>query len=63
VSSLGERCGDVGAGLEEDHKDDKRAGFSCEERLSGFVLPGEEKVLGRPHCSLPVLEWSLQAGG
>jgi len=38
--------------------------LSCEERLRELDLfqPGEEKALGTPHCGLPVLEGSLQAG-
>ena len=37
--------------------------LSCEERLRQLGLLSLEKALGRPHCSLPVLDWSLQAEG
>jgi len=37
--------------------------LSYEERLRELDLFSLEKALGRPQCSLPVLEGSLQAGG
>jgi len=37
--------------------------LSYEERLRELGLFSLEKALGRPHCHLPVLEGSLQAGG
>ena len=49
---------------EEGHEDDQRAeAFPCEERLRELGLCSLDKALGRPHCSLPALEGSLQAGG
>jgi len=32
-------------------------------KSSSPKLRKEEKVLGKCHCSLPVLEWSLETGG
>ena len=61
--SAQERHGAVGAGPEEDHKEDLRAGaplpWGKAERV-GSVQPGEEKALGKPCCSLPVPEGALQ---
>ena len=34
-----------------------------EDRLRELVQPGEERAPGRPHFSLPELQWSFQAGG
>ena len=34
----------------------------CEDRLRELGLFSLEKAVGRPHCSLPVLGGSLQAG-
>ena len=28
----------------------------------GLVQPGEEKALGRPHCSLPILKGDFEEG-
>ena len=28
----------------------------------GLVQSGEEKALGRSHCGLPIIGWSLQLG-
>ncbi|GAB0204267.1 hypothetical protein GRJ2_002892300 [Grus japonensis] len=36
--------------------------FSYEDRLREKAQPGEEKALGRPYSSLPVLEEGLQEG-
>ena len=53
--SAQERHGAVGAGPEEGHKNDQRAGtplrWGKAERF-GAVHPAEEKVLGRPYCGL-----------
>ena len=54
-----ERHGCVGAGPEESHKDDPRAGapllWRRAERV-GAVQPAEEKAPGRPCCGLSVLK-------
>ena len=61
-----ERHGPGGAGREEGHRNDQRAGtpllWSKVERV-GAVHPGEEKALGRPHCSLPVPEGAYKKAG
>jgi len=55
--SARERHGPVGAGPEEGHKNDPRAGAPLlggkAERV-GAVQPGEEKAPERPYSSLPV---------
>jgi len=33
--------------------------LSCEERLRELGLFSLEKSLGRPHCGVPVIEWSV----
>ena len=57
--------GPVGAGPEECHKNDQRAGMPFlggkAERV-GAVQPGEEKALGTPYSSLSVPEGALQEG-
>ena len=56
----------VGAGPEEGHKDDQRAGVPSLWRKAErdeLVLSGEEKALVRPHYGLPVLEGRLQVEG
>ncbi|KAJ7399938.1 rna-directed dna polymerase from mobile element jockey-like [Pitangus sulphuratus] len=62
-SSEHEKHRPVRAGLEEDHKDDQRAGAPLlqrqAERARAFQ-PGEEKALERPSYGLPVPEGSLQ---
>ncbi|KAK4827360.1 hypothetical protein QYF61_017285 [Mycteria americana] len=54
--------GAVGAGPEEGHENDPRAGAPLlrgqAERV-GVVQPGEEKAAGRPYSSLPVLKGGL----
>ena len=55
-----------GADPEEGHGEDERAGahLLCRKAAGvGFVQPGEELAPQRPHCALPGLEGSLQAGG
>jgi len=50
------------SGAREGHKNDPRAGTPLllgKAERSGAVQPGEEKALGRPYCSLPVLEGGL----
>ena len=54
-----------GVGPEEGHREDERAGahLLCRKAAGvGFVHPGEELAPQRPHCALPGLEGSLQAG-
>jgi len=54
--------GAVGAGPEEGHKDDQRAGAPLlggkSERV-GAAQPGEEKAVGRPYSSLSVPDGGL----
>ena len=61
--SAQEGHGTVGAGPEEGHKDDPKAGapllWGKAERV-GAVQPREEKAPGRPYSSLPVPEGRLQ---
>jgi len=52
----------VGLGPEERHEDAQRSGTPFLLRKvesTGLVQPGEEKTLGRPHGSLPVLDGIL----
>jgi len=52
-------------GPQEGHKDNQRTGSPLLQRKVegvGLFQLGEEKALERPHCVLPVLEGSLQAG-
>lgn len=52
-------------GLAEGHKDVKvMEHLSYEDKLRALVLlsHGEEEVLGKFHCGLPVLGGSLQGG-
>ncbi|KAK4820564.1 hypothetical protein QYF61_001627 [Mycteria americana] len=60
--SAQEGHGAVGAGPEEGHENDLRAGAPIlrgqAERVR-TVQPGEEKATGRPHSSLPVLKGGL----
>jgi len=61
-----ERHGAVGAGPEEGHKDDPRAGTPLlrgkAERV-GAIQPGEEKALRRRYYSLPVLRGLIRKIG
>jgi len=57
------RHGAVGAGREEGHKNDRRAGEPLLVRKAetvGVVQPGEEKAVRRPYCGLSVAEGVLQ---
>ena len=57
-----ERHGAVGAGPEEGHKSDQRAGAPLQwgkAERDGAVEPGEEKAVGRPYSSLPVPKGGL----
>lgn len=59
--SAQETCGTIGWGLKEDSEDNQRA-WACllwrEIDRAGLVLLGEEKALGRAHCSFPVIKGS-----
>lgn len=47
-----------------DHKDIRRLQHpSYGDRLRDLGLFNLEKTLERPHCNIPVLEWSLHTGG
>ena len=49
--------GHVGAGPEEGHQNDQRAGIlhlRGKNEGVGTVQPGEEKTADRPYCRLPV---------
>ena len=56
------RCGAVGEGPEEGHKDDQMSGAPPLHRQiggTGLVQPGEEKTARRPYCSLPAFKRGL----
>ena len=60
--SAQERHGLVGAGPEEGHKNGQRDGAHLlweKIERAGAIQPGEEKALGRPYGSLPVLKGGL----
>jgi len=60
--SAQETHGPVGAGSEEGHKRDQMDGtplLQGQDERVGVVQPGEEKALGRPYSSLPVLKRGL----
>ena len=49
------KSGAFGAGLEESHKDEQKAGAPLLWReIEGLVQSGEEEAPRRPHCGLPV---------
>ena len=53
----------VGAGPEEGHEDDQRAGappLQGQAERAGALQPREEKALRRPYSSLPVPEGGPQ---
>ena len=55
--------GAVGAGPEEDHKDDQRAGappLRGQAERAGTLQPGEEKAPVGPNSGLPVPEGGLK---
>ena len=57
-----EGCRDVGAGLEDGHRIDRRAGAPLLLRKPEgveLVQSEEEKAPGRPHSGFPVFEGSL----
>ena len=57
--SAQERHGPVGVGSEEGHKNGQRDGtplLQGKAERDGAVRPGEEKVPGKPCCSLSVLK-------
>jgi len=61
-----ERHGPVGAGSQEGHKNDQRAGTPLlwgKAESVGAVQPGEEKAVGRPYRSLPVSEGACKEAG
>ena len=64
--SAQERHGPVGAGPEEGHTNNQRAGalllWEKAERV-GAVQPGEEKAPGRPYCNLPVFKGAYNKDG
>ena len=60
--SAQERHGPVGAGPEEGHKNDQRAGTPLlwgKAERDGVVRSGEEKAPGTTYCGLPVLRRGL----
>lgn len=57
-------CTAVGVSPEEGQESDQKAGAPFLQRKFegvGLVLLGEENTPGKPHCSLLLLEGSLQA--
>ena len=64
--SVQEKHGPVGAGPEEGHKNDQKAGTPLlrgkADRV-GVVQPREEKAPGRPLSSLPVPEGTYKKAG
>ena len=58
-----ERCGVVGMGPKETHRDDQRAATPLlwrKAERAGVVQLGEEDAPGRPHWGLSVLKGTLQ---
>jgi len=66
IPPVQEGCRATGADPEKDYYGDQRAGVPLlwwKAEVDELVQSGEGKAPGKPHCGLPVLDGSLQAGG